>query len=511
MNRFLAFAYVVYFSSGCGFRQTDVHPVNPTPNQIMTPTKAHLKNGGVVVFKNGFTLHGGKLLGDGSYYDLTRKQSRSVSEITIDSVAFLEYYTRETDAASSVAMVPPAIAGGLFLWKALFGSCPTIYTKDGTSETLEAESFSHSISPMFETDDLDRLDAGKSIDGFYRILLTNEALETHYINELGVLAVEHSSNYEVFRNQQREFVLFGAQSFHFTVQDESGTEVTSLLMSRDNIHFRSDTTKLDRLKDEIKKDHLLVQIDVPTGADHMVVAYRMKNSLFTTVLLYDVMLAGQGASALDWMSSKTSEWIYAWRLHNWFEENFGLDIAILDNGTHYQSKHVASTGPIAWHQGAETFNIAGRDSVTLDFSFLPDNWIIDWVGISFAPQESFSVRELDLVGITDASGESRPEVGLLLEEDDDDYFVTYPGQRFELTYKAANPGSSNRTSYFVRSKGYYIEWLRKHWFDGSLPFAEFQPNDKAVQDAADMWDNQKASLEELFLNTRIPLLETTRP
>ena len=91
---------------------------------------------------------------------------------------------------------------------AIFGSCPTVYTYSGQPCTLEAETFSYSIARRFESSDLDRLDAGKVINGKYILKVTNEALETHYIDEMSLLTVDHPPGYEAFPDTRHNIVLF---------------------------------------------------------------------------------------------------------------------------------------------------------------------------------------------------------------------------------------------------------------------------------------------------------------
>ncbi|MGH7537185.1 MAG: hypothetical protein ACREMF_01000 [Gemmatimonadales bacterium] len=81
-----------------------------------------------------------------------------------------------------------AIASGLAAL-AIFGSCPTFYTDSAGTPALKAERFSYSIAPLFEAREVDRLRAGADSSGTLRLEVRNEALETHYINQLGVLQV----------------------------------------------------------------------------------------------------------------------------------------------------------------------------------------------------------------------------------------------------------------------------------------------------------------------------------
>lgn len=60
---------------------------------------------------------------------------------------------------------------------ALFGSCPTFYAAENGAFVLEAEKFSYSISPLFESRDVDLLGARPNERGELTLEVRNAALE----------------------------------------------------------------------------------------------------------------------------------------------------------------------------------------------------------------------------------------------------------------------------------------------------------------------------------------------
>jgi hypothetical protein len=56
-------------------------------------------------------------------------------------------------------------AGTVVLLKALFGSCPTVYSTTGDESLFEAESFSYSIAPLLEARDVDVVRHAVVVDG----------------------------------------------------------------------------------------------------------------------------------------------------------------------------------------------------------------------------------------------------------------------------------------------------------------------------------------------------------
>src|SRR6266567_5399928 len=68
-----------------------------------------------------------------------------------------------------------------------FGNCPTVYADSAGVWALQAEGFSYTLGPAFETRDVDRLGIRPDRDGKIRLEVRNEALETEYFNQLELL------------------------------------------------------------------------------------------------------------------------------------------------------------------------------------------------------------------------------------------------------------------------------------------------------------------------------------
>jgi len=94
------------------------------------------------------------------------------------------------------------------LFKAIFGSCPTVYSDNGAVD--EAELFSNSIAPLFEARDVDRLRAQPDSKGILRLEIRNEAMETHYINHLQLFEVQHAADEFVLPDTQGHPVVVAA-------------------------------------------------------------------------------------------------------------------------------------------------------------------------------------------------------------------------------------------------------------------------------------------------------------
>ncbi|MBN1560698.1 hypothetical protein JW998_10640 [candidate division KSB1 bacterium] len=286
-----------------------------TAATITSPTKIHLADGSMIVFAEGFTMTADSIAGNGTRYDLTRERAQPVQTLARDSVMFMEYYTKKLQTGPFLGgLAAPllfiAAVQNEDIHKAFFGSCPTVYSYDGEHYALEAECFSYSISPKIETFDLDRIEYGQTCDGQFILNVRNEALETHYINQMQLVVVDHPPEYEPFplnrpfMGRKDRTILFGAASDILEATSKSGRDVRALLSERDHQWYQSDAAAVQKMTAGVEKDWLDISVAVPPEARNMVIALRFRNTLFYTVEFYDVLLDGYGARGIDWMACK---------------------------------------------------------------------------------------------------------------------------------------------------------------------------------------------------------------
>src|SRR5207245_8585922 len=73
-------------------------------------------------------------------------------------------------------------------------SRPAVYADGAGTWALQAEGFSYTLGPAFETRDVDRLGIHPDRDGKIRLEVRNEALETEYFNQLELFEVRNAAD-----------------------------------------------------------------------------------------------------------------------------------------------------------------------------------------------------------------------------------------------------------------------------------------------------------------------------
>jgi hypothetical protein len=490
----------------CAFvtRQARSVPLPAPGTQILSPVRAHLADGSVVVFASGVRISDDALFGDGISYDFLRDTGKAITWVPVSQVVGLETYANRPGCGLAIGELPLDLLGAVVLYVALFGSCPTIYSVDGAASTMEAEVCSYSITRQLSSRDLDRLEFGRAVDGDYRIVVTNEALETHYIDQLSLVTADHRPGCRALPTDDGRVVLFGRATPIARAVDAAGRDVLPLLVSRDSQWYRSDTGLVRQLADSAVRDWVELAVPVPANAKRMCLALRGRNSLLNTVLLYDVMLKGQGAAALDWLAMGKKDLLYAWRLSRWYRDNFGIRILEKNKSGFRPVARVKDTGPIAWHEVAVVLPVVGKDTCRVRLDFLPDNWILDQVEVSFEQPEPPLVKDWTAASVDSGDGRNLASEAARLESYDGKYLVTGPGDSRSLLFHTGEAPAGLERDWLVRSGGYYTEWMRRDWLQPG-PVARFEPDDRAIRKAAELWLQQKESYERRFSETRLPV------
>jgi hypothetical protein len=495
--------------AGCVYnvRERRVESVDVAQAQsttVSSPVKAHLLDGSVVHYPSGVTFDRDTLRGPGERFDLRLRLVGSVERLALDSVAGLETFRTGTNVPLSVALSLGATALAMLgtgaLAVAIFGSCPTIYADvDGTA-MLEAESFSYSIAPLFEQRDVDRLVARPGADGVLTLEVRNEALETHFLNHMEVLEVRHAAG---------DFVLPDAGGLPTATRDarpparatdRSGRDVRAVLAAHDGSTYDTPYALLASVAESDFGDFVDLVFPAPVGLDSAALLLRLRNSLLTTILLYDVMLGSQGASALDWLGAELEQVGGALELGQWYNRTMGLRVEVFDGGHYRAVGRLGDSGPIAWKDVAFIVPVLTPDSVRVRLSFVADAWRIDRVGL--AAYERPEIRTIPVARVNTSENTDEAGARAALLHSDERYLETTPGQRFWMHFETS--GAADAT-YLLASQGYYTEWVRPSWIRAATEPVRFRPTDSATVEAIARWRDRRAAFEQQFYETRIPV------
>lgn len=477
------------------------------PVTVSSPVKAHLKDGSTIVYPNGMTVTTDALVGEGNSFDLTLSFTTRVQRVPLADVLGVETFRTRVNAAESIVYSSLASAGAIAataaLAVAIFGSCPTVYSADGAVE--EAELFSNSIAPLFEGRDIDRLHARADEKGAVRLDVRNEAMETHYINHLELLEVEHARDERAVSDADGSVLVVGPLRLPASAINRRGRDVRSLLALPDDRAYTTERGAIEEVSAADMDDWIDLSIPVEEGTESAALVFRVRNSLLSTILLYDVMLAPAGAAALDWLGHDLAKISTAVELGRWHRRRAGLHVSVWRDGAFRDVTRVPDSGPIMWDEVAVAVPVpAGERQLRIRVSFLADYWRLDQVRVSFRVRRA-SPRAIPLAGVTGRDGVLDENAVSVLRAPDEQYLQTSPGQRFAARFDTGAEREGRGRTFFLSSQGYYTEWIRGSWIEKATASEPFKPTDDAILAAIRRWGHSRESFEKQFRRARVPV------
>lgn len=482
------------------------------------PTKVFLTNDDILVFENGFTRQYNSLLGQYQRYDFKGNQLGHGYEVLLDSVVAITQYVETTSgglyfaSALNVFFGVPLTALAIYCLvcpKCCFGSCPTVYVPSENTYILEAELFSKSISRQLEENDLDMLNYKIPSDGSVKLKVTNEALETHYINKFNLIAVTHPKATKVCQTNNDQIILINELIPAEKIISSSGKDISEIIKSDDGIYFRSDEDKILELRDKPIKDFIEITSFTRPGKEKIKMLIKYRNTLLTTTLLYDVVIGSQGINALEWTKKMNNDKFYAMQFKSVYDLFSGISIECKINNNWTEIGKYQDAGPINWKYSVAEIPVSSDGKIQIKLEFIPDNFMIDYIAFDTTQSKNnLTVEKLNPVLITNFRNESGNEIVNVINTDDDQYLITNPGDSYLFSFKI-DKSPDKETSLFIESKGYYNEWIRGNWInnqDVNYTFNLFDIKGTFNQ-LVTSWIENKDLLEEEFFKAKIPLKE----
>jgi hypothetical protein len=371
--------------------------------------------------------------------------------------------------------------------KACFGSCPTFYVTDGQGQgpTLQAEGFSSSVSPSLEARDLDALYRARPTTREVTVTMKNEALETHVVRHVGLLAALRPPGGRVLKTPDgalREAT--DLRSPDICRADEGDCRESVQAFDGNERFSLADEDNLARRE--------LIELWLPPveGPRGLVIAARQ--TLASTFLFYQSLAwlgrsAGESLAALERGDRTVREGLERIRA-----AVGGIEIlAKVRDGAWVRAAEIHEMGPLA----TDVFVIPLPTEATgrVRLRLARGHWRIDYLA---------SVRlgsRVEPVRLAPASVRSLTTRMPQIPEP----LITLPGDTYAFTFRLL--GDPERYELFLETQGYYLEWMRKEWLSEESPRRAaglLLDPEQALRDLAPEFKKQEARLEQLFWRSR---------
>jgi hypothetical protein len=471
--------------------------------------KAHLKNGDVCILSNVWNIDTirNELSGHGIRYDYNRKKVDDNNlVIPIDSVAIFETNTPLTDTYSkqlstlTLLASVDAILSVICLTnpKACFGSCPTFYT--GVNDDIHyanAEGFSSSVSPSLEATDIDALDTIVS-RGNFTITMKNEALETHCVKEVKLLACPVSRGEKVY--QSNRDVFYSSDKIYPLKSAFAGEgDITKFLSVNDKQEWVSLTDKHDLCsKEEILLDFGDVDSHEPIGLE---VSFRQ--TFLSTYMFYSIMGYMGNEVGTFYAKIETDKKVrdFVGALH---KELGGIDVYVWDerNASWTYQDSFNEKGPIAFNNLIIPLQILTHSvHPKIKLRISKGSWKLDYAALVNLKTEVKPIT-ISANRIMKKGKEDKTAIANLNSAKK--YLVSMPGDVYKLSF--ALPTESMDYELFLSTRGYYLEWMRDHWMKDKnllkLKWMYDHPRSYLKKEAA-QYKIYEGEMNDLFWSSKI--------
>jgi len=473
--------------------------------------KAHLKNGDVCILKDSWKIDTtlNIVCGNGTQYDFNRKQIFQGSiNIQIDSVAIFETNVKILNPEAGRITALSLMAGldvvvGLICLtnpKACFGSCPTFYINENDNfHYADAEGFSNAISPSMEYYDIDALNHHSITNNIFSITMKNEALETHCVKDVKILAYPLDNEERVYQSPTNDFYLC-ENNYSLSLAKADEGDITTLLKNQD----RQERFSLSDANNLSSKEEIYLTFDNVKSTDKLGLILNFRQTMMTTYFIYSAM-GYMGDEVGDIFAKMETNKDTKDKLKNGIKKELGnIDIYTWSeqkNNWEFQNGFY-ETGPIAINrQFIPLQNIQSNSNIKIKLVLNKGLWRMDYASltnikkqvtpIEISPTTIFNKGKLDNTALGEINSP-------------DKYLLSMPGSEYKFHFTL--PSTNTDYELFLYSKGYYLEWMREHWIKDKdlLKLKQMVDNPKKyLREEAKNYKQYEATIEQEFWNSKI--------
>ncbi|MGR6088013.1 MAG: hypothetical protein ACU4F9_07550 [Arcticibacter sp.] len=512
------FVGLLFTSSGCGkfYFRSEYKNANELlhDSKLLSSKpflKAHFKNGNVCVLYDTWqiTNEGNVVQGNGTLYDFNRRRMFDGKySIPVDSVAIFESNVKiENPEASRVAAltVLTGIDGVLGLIclsnpKACFGSCPTFYVNPNDQfHYSDAEGFSSAISPIMEYGDIDALRVTSSREPSFTLTMKNEALETHCIKDIKLLAYPIQTGQSVYQTNHDAFMLCGKAYKPLKASGEEG-DVTELLSADDRVE-RFSLTDPNNLG---AKEEVLISFDQLDDTKTYGLLIDFRQTLLTTYLIYNA-IGYMGDNVGDFFARIERGENVQQKLKVGLMKELGeIEVHVRDDkvADYVYQGGLFETGPIAINRQIVPFKMQpSQSNMKIKLVMNKGLWRIDCTRLVELQSE------VQPITINPGKILKQDSTGVMQLNADDrlgQHLVSLPGDLYKWEFDMPDPSQDYQL--FLYSKGYYLEWMRSSWLEDKnlLQLRKMIENPAAyLKDQAHNYKQYEHLMEHEFWSSRI--------
>jgi len=472
--------------------------------------KIHYKNGDLCIFKNTWDIDTtlNTISGYGVVYDFNRSLIKQDSiTVHFDQIALIETNKKINNPESTrIVLLSVLAAGNLAMTvyciinpKACFGSCPTFYINESDNiHYADAEGFSSAILPSLEYTDIDALNYTAKANEDFVLTMKNEALETHCIREVKLLAFPKQNDEQIYHSIKDKFLL-AKNIYPLAYAETESTNATPLLVHDDRLERFSlaDSTNIN------SKEEIILYFENINNSDNLGLITNFRQTIMTTYFIYSAM-GYMGDEVSDYFAKMETDPSIMQKLNNGMKKELGgIDCYVFINNKWEFQGSLNETGPIAINRQIIPFkaNTSNIEKLKVKLVLNKGLWRLDYLALTNIVKE---VEPIVLSPYQIIKNDFEDKSSLYTLNDSTKHLVSMPGDNFKLHFKI--PKDNQQYDIMLSSTGYYLEWMRHEWLKDKdllkLNDLVNYPN-KFLKDEARNYKKYEKTMEETFWGSKI--------
>jgi hypothetical protein len=360
---------------------------------------------------------------------------------------------------------------------------------------LQAEGFSASVAPSLEASDVDALYRAKPSSKMLEVKMWNEALETHVVRYVNVLAVRRSQGGRVFATTDRSFWNADRIIQPLACRDPEG-DCLETIREFDGFERTSRTDP----KDLSTKETIDLTFEVPPDSS-LGLVIGCRQSLLSTYLFYQT-LAYMGSSVGHWIAElERGDDMTRKRASGIGQLLGGIEVFVRNKkGNWVRAGEIRETGPLATDVHLLLLPEISPGSTKVRLRLTQGHWRIDFVALALLSEKVEPLRIKPKAVWYDSVPS---ETARAILYDSTEVLTTFPGDVYTLVYEL--PEDFTEYELFLESRGYYLEWLREEWLaeeNANRAAMMFFDQRDALRQLAPEFKKVEDEIEEMFWNSR---------
>jgi hypothetical protein len=343
---------------------------------------------------------------------------------------------------------------GLIVW-ATKESCPFIYSYDGQHYWFDGEPYGGATCPALQRTDVCRLDSLKSVQGKYRLLLTNEVNETQHTDEFKLLLIDHSPAVQVIPDADGLFHAIQAPQPLLSATDVHGTDLAVWSKSSDMLWWESNMQGRTEQNSGALRDSVVLCFARSQNTHEANLIANVGTTLWGSQMLKHAE-ALWGNDLVQWQNALYNPLVKA-GLDAWNgrEEAYVLHVRVWAGNEWVVRGELLGGGPFLSEDRVLHLNLDGVQGDSLKILLTPAAgfWQLNWFAVDYSPDRLVTAQEMTA---DSAIGYDGSDLRSALNSGDGIYYTAPDvGQTARLSFVVPPLATGQCRAVFAKVSGYY--------------------------------------------------------